>query len=75
VDNASVALFQAALAGTHFATGRLELLGAGGVVAKTYDLTDVLVASVKLGASPVCPQSLTEDLSFSFATLALAPGT
>jgi hypothetical protein len=74
LDSASVALFQAAVAGTHFATGRLEVLGSGGVVSQAYDLTDVLVASVKLGVSPRCPESLTEDLSFSFATLAPGAG-
>ena len=73
-DSASIALFQAALLGTPFATGRLEVLGAGGVVATTYDLTTVMVASFALDSSPPCATSSpTEDVSFSFATLALAP--
>jgi hypothetical protein len=73
-DSASIALFQAALLGTHFTTGRLEVLGAGGVVATTYDLTDLIVASFTLAsASPCESSSPTEDLSFSFATLALVP--
>jgi hypothetical protein len=73
-DGASVALFQAALLGTHIATGRLEVLGAGGVVATTYDLTDLLVASVQLGGSSPCTSSSpTENVSLAFATLALVP--
>ena len=75
-DSASIALFQAALLGTAFATGRLEVLGAGGVVAATYDMTTVMVASFTLLSTPPCPASSpTEDLSFSFATLALGPAT
>ena len=75
-DSTSVALFQAALLGTPFATGRLEVLGAGGVVATTYDLTNVLVASFSLASSPPCATSSpTEDLSFSFATIVLVPAT
>jgi hypothetical protein len=75
-DSASVALFQAALLGTPFPTGRLEVLGAGGVVATTYDLTTVMVASFTLASSAPCPSSSpTEDLSFSFATLALGPAS
>jgi hypothetical protein len=74
LDAASVALFQAALLGTHLASGRLEVLGAGGVVATAYDLADVLVASVALGGSSPCTSpSPTEDVTLAFASLALAP--
>jgi hypothetical protein len=43
---------------------------------ETYDLTSVMVASFGLASSPPCTSSSpTEDLSFSFAAIALVPAT
>jgi hypothetical protein len=76
LDKASPQLFQSALSGTPHASAKLEVLAADGVTVGTvYDLTTVIVSSVKYGAPTDCQLPIPlETACLAYVGLAVRAG-